>query len=74
MNSGVPRWEQLVILIIGPPIMTILWWLASRGWAMVVQGGTVSDRTKKRQRIEVYAVLSAMYAVGLGMALYAWLK
>lgn len=54
--------------------MTILWWLASRGWATAIQGGTVSDKTKRRQKIEFYIVLIAMYAVGFGMALYAWLK
>lgn len=74
MNSGVPRWEQLIILILGPPIMTILWWFASRGWATAVQGGAVSDKTKRRQKIEFYIVLIAMYAVGFGMVLYAWLK
>ena len=54
--------------------MTILWFLASRGWASAVQGGAVSDKTKRRQKIEFFVVLIAMYAVGFGMVLYAWLK
>jgi hypothetical protein len=72
--SVAPLWERIVILILGPPIMTVLWWAAARGWALTVQGGTASQKTKKRQRIEFFMILVAMYAVGLGMALYAWLR
>jgi hypothetical protein len=75
MRSGAaPLWEQLVILILGPPIMTALWWIAARGWALAVQGGTTSRKTKKRQRVEFFVVLILMYAVGFGVVLYAWLR
>jgi|HubBroStandDraft_1064217.scaffolds.fasta_scaffold663430_2 hypothetical protein len=72
--SAAPLWEQLIILILGPPIMTALWWFAARGWALTVQGGTASSKTKRRQKVEFYVVLVVMYVVGLGMALYAWLR
>jgi len=52
--------------------MAGLFWVMSRGWAMSVQGGTASDRTKKRQKIEFWMVLTLMYLMGIGMALYAW--
>lgn len=74
MRSPAPLWEQLTILILGPPIMATLIWVVSRGWAMAVQGGTASEKTKRRQRIEFYAVLIAMYAIGFGMAVYAWFR
>jgi len=72
--NAAPLWEQILILAVGPPIMTIFWWLAARAWAGAVQGGTVSDRTKRRQKVEFYVILILMYAVGGGMALYAWLR
>lgn len=71
--SAAPLGEQLAILILGPPIMAGLMWLMSRGWASSIQGGTVSNRTRRRQKIEFWAVLIAMYLIGFGMALYAWL-
>jgi hypothetical protein len=71
--GAAPFSEQLVILIVGPPIMAGLIWLMSRGWAKSIQGGTASERTRVRQRIEFWMVLIAMYAIGIGMALYAWL-
>jgi hypothetical protein len=74
MKSPAPLWEQLTILILGPPIMATLIWVVSRGWAMAVQGGTASDKTKRRQGIEFYVVLTAMYVIGFGMAAYAWFR
>jgi hypothetical protein len=51
--------------------MAALWWIVSRGWATTVQGGVVSERTKRRQKIEFWAVLILMYLVVFGMFLYA---
>ena len=72
-HGAAPLWEQLLILIAGPPAMAGLFWLMSRGWALTVQGGEASDRTKGRQKIEFWVVLVGMYVIGIGMALYAWL-
>jgi hypothetical protein len=75
MSPGAaPLWEQLIILIFGPPIMAAFWWIAARGWALTVQGGTASPKTRGRQKVEFYVVLIVMYVVGLGMALYARLR
>ncbi len=70
--GAAPIGEQLAILIAGPPLMASLIWLMSRGWATSVQGGTVSEKTKRRQRLEFWIVLIAMYVIGFCMALYAW--
>jgi hypothetical protein len=51
--------------------MACLIWLMSRGWAMSVQGGTASEKTKRRQRIEFWGILIAMYLIGAGEFLYA---
>jgi len=75
MNGGAaPLWEQIVIVIFGPPIMACAWWVVSRGWAKTVRGGVASERTKHRQKIEFWGLLIVMYGVTLGMTLYAWLK
>lgn len=71
--GAAPLGEQLAILIVGPPVMAGLFWLMSRGWAFSVQGGKASERTKGRQKIEFWMILVAMYVIGFGMALYAWL-
>jgi hypothetical protein len=71
--GAAPLWEQVITLIAGPPIMTGLWWLMSRGWAANVQGGTASEMTKRRQKMEFKILLIVMYLVGFGMLLYAWL-
>lgn len=70
--SAAPLGEQLAILILGPPVMAALTWIMSRGWAHAVQGGVVSERTKRRQKAEFWIVLVVMYVLGFGMALYAW--
>ena len=71
--GAAPLGEQPAILLVGPPVMAGLIWLMSRGWAIGVQGGSASERTKVRQKIEFWMVLVAMYVIGFGMALYAWL-
>jgi hypothetical protein len=65
--------EQLVIFVFGPPIMAALIWSMSRGWAHTVQGQVVSDRTKRRQKIEFWTVLALMYLFVMGLALFEWL-
>ena len=71
--GAAPLWEQLAIGILGPPIMAVLFRFMARGWAMSVQGGSVSKETEKRQRIEFWGMLVAMYLSVFGEFIYAWL-
>jgi uncharacterized membrane protein HdeD (DUF308 family) len=71
--GAAPLGEQLAILILGPPIMATLVWFMSRGWAHTVQGEVVSERTKHRQKVEFWILLITMYAISIGMSIYAWL-
>jgi hypothetical protein len=73
-HGAAPLGEQIAILILGPPIMATLIWFMSRGWATSIQGGVASNKTKHRQKVEFWVVLVAMYFLGFGMALYAWLR
>jgi hypothetical protein len=54
--------------------MAGLWWLASRNFGNLIQGGSVSERTKKRQKTEFWVLLAAMYALGFGIKIYAVIK
>jgi uncharacterized membrane protein HdeD (DUF308 family) len=71
--GAAPLGEQLAILILGPPIMASLFWIMSRGWAHTVQGEVVSDRTKRRQKMEFWILMVVMYILDIGLSLYAWL-
>jgi uncharacterized membrane protein HdeD (DUF308 family) len=73
-NPSAPAWERIAIFLLGPPILTVIWAIKARGWALFVQGGAISDRTKKRQRWEFWALLAALYAMMLGVAVYAYFK
>jgi hypothetical protein len=53
------------LLLFAPPCIACVWWLLSRGWATIVQGGSVSERTVKRQRIEFWIMLVAAYVVAV---------
>lgn len=46
----------------------------SRGWAISVQGGTVSDKTKKRQKWEFWILLGITYTLMFGITFYSWIK
>ena len=69
--GAAPLAEQLAILLVGPPIMAALWWLASRSLGWIFQGGSVSERTKQRQKKEFWVLLIGLYALGFGIMLYA---
>lgn len=70
--GALPIAQQIIVLVVGPPVMAGMWWALSRGWAGLVQGGDVSGITKKRQKWEFWIILAAMYVLGFGLALYAY--
>lgn len=57
--------ELIAVLLLGPPCVACIWWLLSRAWATAVEGGSVSEKTKKRQRKEFWILLTAAYALGI---------
>ena len=71
--GAAPVWEQVLIGTVGPPILAILWRFRANGWARLVQGGTVSEKTERRQKKEFWILLIAMYALMVGVLAYsAW--
>lgn len=63
MAEANPLWQQVLFFLIAPLIMALLIRLLSRGWASIIQGGNVSERTARRQQIEFWAVLAFMYVM-----------
>jgi hypothetical protein len=64
--------EQLPFFILGPPTIAIIWRLMARGWAMAVQGGTVSERSKQREKKLFWGMLIFMYVFNFGAVFYAY--
>ncbi len=73
-SNALPTGQLIALVLLTPPIITCIWWLMARGWAGMVQGASVSEATKKRQRWEFWALLVATYLLVFGIALYAWLR
>jgi hypothetical protein len=74
MAEASPLWQQAVFFLLAAPIMALLIRLLSRGWATIVQGGNVSEKTIKRQRLEFWVVLIFMYAMLACIFGYAHLR
>ena len=70
-SSALPLGEQIALFLLLPPIGSCLWWLFSRATATVFQGGTVSERTKKREKIGFFVVLVAAYILMFGIKIYS---
>ena len=68
--SFVPLAQQYLLDCVAPPAIAVMWWFMSRGWAMTVQGEGVSDRTKRRQRIEFLVLLVGLYSLMFGATTY----
>ena len=62
--------QQLLLDAIAPPILAVLWFVFSRGWAHAVQGAEVSERTKRRQFLGLFVVLALLYVLMFTTTLY----
>ena len=68
-----PLIQQILLDVVVPPIGATFVWLRARGWATTVQGGSVSEKTKRRQKIEFWLLLFAAYVLMFGITLYGLL-
>jgi len=71
-HAAAPLYQQILYDIFLPPIGAVLWWLMSRGLATTVQSGTVSEETKRRQKVEFVVVLIATYLIMFSITIYAY--
>jgi hypothetical protein len=70
MQSPYPLWQQLLIIFFLPPLGALVFGIFARGWANVVQGGKVTEKTTLRQRKEVLAMVLAGWIVGFGLIIF----
>jgi hypothetical protein len=69
-----PFSEQIMLDLVVPPVGAAIWWLMARGWAGAVQGNTLSQRTKVRQKWEFWILLFVAYLLMFGITAYGCLK
>jgi inner membrane protein involved in colicin E2 resistance len=65
--------QQILLDTFAPPVGVALWWLFSRGTATILQGGSVSERTRKREKVGFVILLALGYAIMFGITIYAHL-
>lgn len=68
--GALPLGQLLLLDLLVPPIGAVLWSYMARGWVATVQGGTVSERTKQRQKKEFWILLVATYLLMFGVTIY----
>jgi|HubBroStandDraft_1064217.scaffolds.fasta_scaffold757150_2 hypothetical protein len=62
--------KQYLLDLVAPLVITVMWWIFSRGWAAGIQGGQISHQTKERQKVEFVVVLVLLYVGMFGMTIY----
>lgn len=62
--------QQLLVDLLAPPIFAGLWWLFSRGWALAIRAGEVSDETKSRQKAGLVVMLGLLYVLMFGITIF----
>jgi hypothetical protein len=70
--GSLPLSTQVLLDLIGPPIGAGLWWLLSRGWAVTVQRGEISERTRRRQVYGFWVVMGVSYVVMIAITAYGY--
>ena len=69
-EMALPLSEQIMLDIIAPPIGTCLWWIMSASTSAVLQGGTISERTKNWLRKGFWIVLGISYTLMFGVTAF----
>jgi hypothetical protein len=71
--GALPLSQQIILDLLFPPVGAAIWWVVSTGWATIVQGGKISERTKMLRKRLFWTLLAGAYALMFGMTLYAYL-
>jgi hypothetical protein len=71
--GALPLGQQILLDLLFPPAGAGIWWSMSSMWAMLMQGGRVSEKTKAFQKKMFWLLLVAAYSFMIGVTLYAYL-
>jgi hypothetical protein len=64
---------EVALLVMGPPVMAIIFGIMSRGWILPVLANTTTERTKAHRKNEFWVAVIVLYVATIGMVLYGWL-
>lgn len=71
-EGALPLWQQIVIDVLAPPLITSIWWLLSGGWSALL-GTADSEVVRGWRKPAMLTVLIGCYALMFGMTIYAYL-
>lgn len=72
MRSGaLPIGQQIILDLVGPPIMTALWLLFSRGWVGLMGTGE-SSTVRGWMKSGTWILLIVMYVVAFSITAYGY--
>lgn len=67
MDLG-PNTSGIAMVVLGPPVLTFLFWFGRRRWTLYQQVGELTQNDKRRQRIEAWVLLACFYLGGFIIA------
>ena len=73
-TDAVDLGADFFILVLMPPIMTVLWWLMSRATGAALQGGEMSPRSKRWADGNFWKFMIFLYIIGFSILIYAYLQ
>ena len=69
-HAGLPLYQQVLVLIFMPPIVTGIWWLMSTGLTDTL-GTTESPTVQGWTKSLGWFILGALYVIGVAFFMYA---
>ena len=70
-TGGLPFSQQLLLDLFMPPLGALVWMFMVRWWAATLQGGDITERTRRRQKKAFWVVLVIAYLTMFGVTFYA---
>ncbi len=70
--NALPLLQQIGLDLVGPPVLTFLWWLMSRGWANIAQSGRPTTGTKIWMNKGAWILLGILYCLAFGITIYGY--
>lgn len=70
-EGALPLGQQIALDLIGPPVITGIWWILARGWAGLM-GTTNSDVVRGWQKPALWIVLIGCYFIMFGITIGAY--
>jgi hypothetical protein len=70
-SGALPISQQIMLDLLGPPIMTALWLLFSRGW-LGLMGTSESETVRGWTQSGTWIILILLYVIGFSVTAYGY--